>query len=198
MIDSGLIAKKLALIETCLQELRTLARYQDRRYEDAMAAARTALAMQPDLAPARGTVQAVFISKGMREEQLAHQRERIARDPERVEAFEQGLAEDGYEGAQRAIADLLAARYAKAGGVPDPGVLTIYMPVDIALRYLDGGDHARTLDWLEKAFEVRDPNLPYLGSPLYDPVRSDPRYQDLMRRMNLPWEGPGAESHEQG
>lgn len=31
MIDSGLIAKKLALIETCLQELRTLARPESLR-----------------------------------------------------------------------------------------------------------------------------------------------------------------------
>ena len=134
----------------------------------------------------------------MRDEQLAHQRERIARDPERVEAFERGLAEGGYEGAQLAIADLLAARYTKAKGVPDPGARRIYMPVNIAARYRAGGDHARTLDWLERAFEVRDPNLPYLGSPLWDPLRSDPRYQDLMRRMNLPWNGGGREGRPGG
>jgi hypothetical protein len=122
----------------------------------------------------------------MRDEQLADQRERIARDPERVAAFERGLAEAGYEGAQRRIADLLAARYEKSGGVPDPGVRRVYMPVDIALRYLDARDYDRTIDWLEKAFEARDPNLPYVGySPLYDPLRSDPRFQDLVRRLGL-------------
>jgi hypothetical protein len=161
--------------------------YLDRAYDDALAAARTALAMHPNQQPARGIQQCVFIAKGMRDEQLADQRKRIAGDAERVAAFEKGLAEGGYEGAQRAIADLLAARYEMAGGIPDPGVRRVYMPSDIALRYIDAGDHDRAIDWLERAFEVRDPNLPYFGlSPLHDPLRSDPRFQDLLRRMNLP------------
>ena len=43
------------------------------------------------------------------------------------------------------------------------------------------------MDWLERGFEARDTNLPYVGiSPLSDPLRSDPRFQDLLRRMNLP------------
>jgi len=161
--------------------------YFDRRFDDALAASRTALAMQPGLPPARGTLQMALLSKGMRDEQLDHQRERIARDPERVAAFERGLAEGGYEGAQRAIADLLAARYEKAGGVPNAEVLRIYMPFSIARRYVDAGDSDRAVDWLEEAYEVRDPNLPYLREPFYyDALRSNPRYQDLLRRMNLP------------
>jgi TolB-like protein/tetratricopeptide (TPR) repeat protein len=167
--------------------LYSMVLYFDRRYDDALAAARTALDMQPNVNPAGGTLQWAFISKGMRDEQLADQRERIALDPERVEAFEKGLAEGGYEGAQTAIADLLAARYAKASGIPDPGVRTVFLPWAIALRYLDAGDYDRTMDWLETAFEIRDPNLVYLGvSPLWDPLRSNPRFQDLLRRMNLP------------
>jgi hypothetical protein len=43
------------------------------------------------------------------------------------------------------------------------------------------------MDWLEEAYEVHVPGLPYIGtSPLFDPLRSDPRFQDLLRRMNLP------------
>ena len=56
----------------------------------------------------------------------------------------------------------------------------------IALRYLDAGDKDRAIDWLEKAYENRNPNMPYIGKPLYDPLRSDPRFQALLRRMNLP------------
>jgi TolB-like protein/Tfp pilus assembly protein PilF len=167
--------------------------YFDRRYDDALTTARTALEMQPDVSPAGGTLQWAFISKGMRNEQLADQRERIALDPERVAAFEKGLAEGGYEGAQRAIADLLAARYEKAGGIPDPGVRTVFLPWTIALRYLDAGDYDRAIEWLETAFEVRDPNLLYLGvSPLWDPLRSDTRFQELLRRMNLPTTSAGS------
>jgi tetratricopeptide (TPR) repeat protein len=178
--------------------LYSMVLYFDRRYDDALAAARTALGMQPDVSAAYDTLQWAFISKGMRDEQLAHQRERIALDPERVAAFEKGLAEGGYEGAQNAIADLLAARYEKAGGIPDPGVRTVYLPWAIALRYLDAGDYERTLDWLETAFEVRDPNLLYLGvSPLWDPLRSDPRFQNLLLRMNLPTTSAGSDPDQQ-
>ncbi len=45
----------------------------------------------------------------------------------------------------------------------------------------------RVLEWLEKAYEARDPNVVYMGViPLFDSVRDDPRLQDLRRRMNLP------------
>jgi len=113
----------------------------------------------------------------MREEQLADQRLRIARDPERLAAFERGLAEAGYEGAQRGIADVLAARYEKGQYGSADG---------IALRYLDAGDKDRAIDWLYKAYEVHDSSLAYLGLPRWDPLRSDPRFQALLRRIGLP------------
>jgi tetratricopeptide (TPR) repeat protein len=166
-----------------------------RLYDDAIAAARTALAMQPSLGMARNALQHALVSKGIRNEMLEIQRDRIARDPERVAAFEQGLAEAGYEGAFRRIADLHAARYEKAGGIPDPGERSsaaswrgrIFMPAAIAWRYIYAGDYDRAMDWLEEAYEIHHPHMPYIGTkPLYDPLRSDPRFQDLLRRMNLP------------
>ena len=161
--------------------------YFDRRFEDALAAAQTALAMQPGQQPADGVRQFALLSLGRRDEQLKRQWERIERDPERVAAFEEGLAEGGYEGAQIAIADLLAARYENTGGVPDAEVMRTYMPFNIALRYVDAGDSDRAMDWLEEAYEVRDPMLPYLRLPLYyDLLHSNARYQALLHRMNLP------------
>jgi len=158
-----------------------------RRPDEAMTAARAALAIDPNDGVALSALQRAFIVKGMRDEQLAQQRQRIAKDGGRVAAFERGLAEGGYEGAQRAIADLLAARYEKAGGVPNPGASRVYLPSAIALRYRDAGDYGRAIDWLEEAYEVRDPNLPYnIADPVYDPLRSDPRFQALARRMGLP------------
>jgi len=150
-----------------------------RRFDDAMAAARTALAIHPGLTVARAALQDGFIAKGMRDEQLAIQRARIALDPERVAAFERGLEEGGYEGAQRGIADVLAARYGKSGK-------WVFGAVGIANRYLDAGDNDRAIDWLEKAYEEHSPGLPYIGLPLYDPLRSYPRFQDLLRRIGLP------------
>jgi TolB-like protein len=155
----------------------------DGRYDDALAVARTALAMQPNMTIARNTLRDVYAAKGMRDEQLAYQRERIARDPERIAAFEQGLAEGGHQVALGRIADLLAARYKESGGVVPPGD----GPLGIARLYRDAGDHDRAIDWLEQAYEVHNPNLPYIGGlPVWDPLRSDPRFQDLLRRMNLP------------
>jgi serine/threonine-protein kinase len=177
-------ALELDPFNALFQSLYAVTLYFDRRYDDALAAARTALSLQPGMPVARAVLQYLYISKGMHDELLADQRERIAHDPERVAAFEQGLAEAGYEGAQRRIADLLAARYEKSGGVVAPDLLG---PIGIALRYLDAGDNDRAIDWLEEAYEVRNFNLPYIGLPLYhDPLRSDPRFQALLRRMNLP------------
>jgi tetratricopeptide (TPR) repeat protein len=152
-----------------------------RRFDDAMAAANTALALDPGLTVARLALQYSLIAKGMRDEQLAIQRARIALDPERVEAFEKGLEEGGYEGAQRGIADVLAARYGKYGK-------GVYGAIGIARRYVDAGDYDRAIEWLEKGYVERNPLLPYIGLPFYDPLRSDPRFQGLLRRVGLPFE----------
>jgi hypothetical protein len=57
---------------------------------------------------------------------------------------------------------------------------------DIARKYLEAGDHEQAINWLEKACDDHEPNLPYLGWPMYDPIRSDPRFQELYRRIGLP------------
>jgi tetratricopeptide (TPR) repeat protein len=57
----------------------------------------------------------------------------------------------------------------------------------IAWVYVGLGDKSRALDWLEKAYAQRADELSYLKvDPVLDPLRSDPRFQDLLRRMNLP------------
>jgi hypothetical protein len=45
----------------------------------------------------------------------------------------------------------------------------------------------RALDWLESAYTDRDPSMPYIGCiPFLDPLRAEPRFQALLRQMNLP------------
>jgi TolB-like protein/Tfp pilus assembly protein PilF/predicted Ser/Thr protein kinase len=158
--------------------------YMDRRYDEALTAARAATKMQPGEPVGQSVLNDVLYSKGMRDEQLAHQREQIALDPQLAATFEEGLAKGGYEGAQRGVADLVATRWEEPGGVLGPG---IFGPMDIATWYRYAGDYDKVVDWFETSFEVRDPNLPYIASwPTSDALRSDPRFQDLLRRMNLP------------
>ncbi|MCK4746699.1 MAG: hypothetical protein KAT15_06680, partial [Bacteroidales bacterium] len=48
------------------------------------------------------------------------------------------------------------------------------------------GENEQGFMWLEKAFNERDPYLTEIkSSHFYDGIRSDPRYTDLLQRMNL-------------
>ena len=150
-----------------------------RRNEEALAASQTALAIQSDQWVAQAALYQSLYLSGIREELLIRQREYIAHDPERLALFEQGLAEAGYQGVQQHLADYRAARHGTSDGT---------LATDIALQYLEAGNSDRALEFLEKAYEERDPTLPYIGQPLWDPLRSDPRFQELLRKMNLPME----------
>ena len=65
-----------------------------------------------------------------------------------------------------------------------PGCLDAY---NVALIYDGLGDIDRTMEWLERAYRERSPQLPGLRIETWsDSLRSDPRFQDLLRRMNFP------------
>jgi len=56
---------------------------------------------------------------------------------------------------------------------------------EIALIYAGLDERDQAMTWLERAYEERfNPSI--LLRPAYDPLRSDPRFQDLMRRVGLP------------
>ncbi len=56
-----------------------------------------------------------------------------------------------------------------------------------AVVYMGLGDKDQTFTWLEKAYEERFSRLPMLKiEPIWDPLRSDPRFQDLLHRVGLP------------
>ena len=58
-------------------------------------------------------------------------------------------------------------------------------PYHIALVYKNLGDKERALDWLEKAYAIRDPKMTFLKTPNWKNVENDPRFQDIVRRVGL-------------
>src|SRR5712692_8245637 len=60
-------------------------------------------------------------------------------------------------------------------------------PSYLAYIHIALGEKDEALALLEKAYEERDSNMIDLKvDPIYDPLRSDPRFVELLRRMNLP------------
>jgi serine/threonine protein kinase len=150
----------------------------NRRYDDAIEQARLALRTTPANPVPYCVLWRAYSFKAMHKEALsaAEGCNRSYANPEINRALDQGFAEGGYTLAMRRAAEVLVAAARKS----------FVSPVDIAGFYCEAGEKAKAIDWLEKGYEVRDPNMPYLGVPALDSLRSDPRFQDLMGRMNLP------------
>jgi serine/threonine protein kinase/Tfp pilus assembly protein PilF len=146
------------------------------RHDEAIAASRKALGMQPNSPLAMTALMTALFAEGMYDEALALEKERCAGDAELLEALERGYAEWGYRGAWKRLADAHAARFGKPGGI---------QTYHLANLYLHAGDKERAFEWLEKAYVEHNRNMPYITLH-FDSLRSDPRFQDLLRRMKLP------------
>jgi TolB-like protein/predicted Ser/Thr protein kinase len=149
------------------------------RYDDAIVANRTALEIEPNLGMALGGLAAALWAKGRYDEALAIYRKLSADDAELTMALEDGFKKAGHKGAARAVADLSAERYGKPGKSERAAWI-------ISGTYQQAGDYDLAMDWLEKAYEDHDPGMPYIGGRSDHPLRSDPRFQELLRKMNLP------------
>lgn len=99
------------------------------------------------------------------------------KNPEYIKAIDEGYAEGGFPGANKKLADI---RTEQSNTVDIP-------PMGIAYNYALAGDIDNAIYWLEKAYEEHDPGLPYLLHSRYDKLRDDPRFQELARRMKLPY-----------
>jgi hypothetical protein len=57
----------------------------------------------------------------------------------------------------------------------------------LAIVYPDLGEKDKAFFWLEKAYHGREHDLVFSKVwPMFDSLRLDPRYKDLMRRVGLP------------
>ncbi len=148
-----------------------------RRYDDAIVQYRNALRTSPNFRTALGGLWHASHAKRMYEEALAAAKARFADDREAEEALARGYAAGGYPEAMRLAAETLAAR----------SRTTYVQPTLIATLYAYARNSDRALEWLDKAHEERDPVLPGLSvAPRWDSLRDEPRFQDLLRKMNLP------------
>jgi serine/threonine-protein kinase len=60
-------------------------------------------------------------------------------------------------------------------------------PFEIALIYVGLGENEEAFEWLERAYDDRSSWLAFLRIELVlDPLRDDPRFKDLLHRVNLP------------
>ena len=65
---------------------------------------------------------------------------------------------------------------------------TSYVPsAALVNAYLGLGDNEQTFSWLERAYKEHSMILQYIKvHPFFDPLRGDPRFADLVRRVGLP------------
>ena len=95
-----------------------------------------------------------------------------------LKALTRGYEKAGYEEAMRSAAQMWE----------ELSQATYVLPWNVAEVYAYAGNKEKTLDWLEKGVEVDDPNMIVMGMvPLFvDLLKDEPRYQELLRKMNLP------------
>lgn len=148
------------------------------KHEEAMARARQAIALVPNDAGAHEVIGAVLISEHRYEEAI----------PPLEKAMELSRPSPAY------VRGTLAAAYAGAGHHGKARELLEaaqrerdrQTPLHVARIYCVLGDRDAAFTWLDRAAEERCPILwEITWMPQFDPIRSDPRYAALMKRMNL-------------
>jgi hypothetical protein len=140
---------------------------------------RSALRTSPNFPLPRYGLWTSLYKKGMHEEAVKELKVFFAAvgDREVEEAMTRGSRESGYQGALRLAAETLETR----------SRVTYVKPFMIATLYAWGGKKDQAFQWLERAIEARDHDMVYLSVHLFpDSVREDSRFQDFLRRMNLP------------
>jgi serine/threonine protein kinase/tetratricopeptide (TPR) repeat protein len=153
-----------------------------RRFDEAIDQLQKVLEMNPNFAFAYDFLSIAYKEKSMHAEAIA--------------AIQKAIA---IEGRQMMRLCMLGACYAAADQKSEAlNVLNeleniaekAYVPPSVlAWIYISFGDFDMVFDLFERAFEERDYGMIYMKmSPILDPLRDDPRFQDLMLRMNFPVE----------
>jgi len=150
--------------------------YTSRRFDRAIEHDRKTLEFYPSFPPARFGLGFAYAAKGMYRKALA-EFEKLPPDQRDV-CLAYVHARMGETSQALRILDELKAR-SKQSYVPASAFAMIYLGLE---------DKDQAFTWLEKAYEER--SFRFLASvkvdPLWDPLRSDPRFADLLCRFSLP------------
>jgi serine/threonine protein kinase/Tfp pilus assembly protein PilF len=153
--------------------------YFARQYDQAVEQLRKTLELDPHFVVAHAWLGGTYLQKGL--------------FPEAITELQTAIEISG--GSPLYIA-FLGHAYGVAGGaleaqkildqLKEQSVGSYVSSYSIAEVYVGLGDRHQALEWLEKAYEERARALVSVKvEPKVDPLRSDPRFQDLLRRMNF-------------
>lgn len=150
--------------------------YFARRYDDALARMQRAYVLEPNPADFFFPLGVIYAEKGM-DAKAIQSFQQLGDQPHALGHLGNLYGRMGKAAEARAILPKLQEHVEKNG-------LGRY---EIALVYAGLGDKDDAFAWLEKALTAHDKGLTYLKiDPCLDPLRSDPRFDDLMRRVGLP------------
>jgi TolB-like protein len=152
--------------------------YYSRHYDQAIAQFHTALDLSSTF-PAHGDAGEALEQKGLYGEAIKEYVAAIAGSGNRdlAAAVEQAYSASGYKSALRTWAE----------GLKEESKRRYIPPYPIALIYARLGETDQSFEWLERAYEQRASVLPFLRvQPIFDSIRSDPRFDDLVRRLHFP------------
>ena len=151
-----------------------------RQYDEAIRRFRETVSLFPEFAVAYGGLGGAYMASGTYQQAIvAYQKARSLSGASAAEvaALGQAYAKGGIRGYYlwelRRLREESKHRYVRA--------------VAFAYLFAGLGEKDQAFSYLEKAYEDRDWHLTLLQiGPGFDPLRSDPRFQDLLRRMNFP------------
>jgi FimV-like protein len=154
-----------------------------RDYDAAIREARRTLEIDPSFAIGHVALAAALGAKGVFDESFTEWLQYLRLDgnaelAHELESAAKKISDPGDPGPK--LAHITLSYYRKKSETEYVAALTI------AEAYIDLGDKDKALEWLNKAYEEHSPNLYTIAiSPSWDPLRDDPRFQDLLRRIGL-------------
>ena len=154
--------------------------YMAGQYEQAIAHLETALELNPEFPMALSELGWNYVQMGLLDQAIGLMEQSVDIDPRSTQnlwSLGHAYAVAGQTNeARRVLGELHALsrdRYV--------------LPFGIAVVHAGLGQKDEAIGWLEKAYEERNGWMVFLGvEPRLDPLRAEPRFQELLGRMNFP------------